>query len=751
MKSRVSNTDILHPPAILSSVSDTEFELHQEFLHRHIDSLIDILTGEEYQNGGNHPGGCPTATPEVQCRSRSPGQFPCRYTELTTQSGNDEGACICEDPLAGSDDPLDTVAAVSIACNDRTPAQRYFDCEDRRIIASLRRAAGGWDSIAELSRPELADVVTDATNREGFSDVRLERLITLLEEISDQDYTDGVTLRGLGGMQYDRFADVLSSLPGITQSDSWWLMLVAFDKPVWPVGPHVDGLLCSLGLIRSGEFNTEADRRTTLEESLVPRQIAAFHRALAGHGVKAGIDVCSSDCEIRKFLLTHRLRQQSELKDGPVAVDLFSGAGGLSFGFTKQDWSIELALDNDQDATDTYRLNHPEIPHEKVICGDICDELDNGLIETIGQSPDVVVGGPPCQSLSQAGYRARLANDEDYSILDDKRTSLYNQYVEIVDELRPKALVMENVEGMINDVSDTGIRVGDLVIDAIESIGASGSGYVCDYRLLDCSEFDVPQHRERIIILGIRSDLVDSTETNPIDNLFEELTDTGASTPPSLKQGLSGLPKLRRGEGGTVVPSSVRGSRSDYVEENNLGEGTDLCFNHRAREHPMSKDRTLFDEALEPGDTGWDVKYAKDGEYASLIEYDVGTQENPRFGDKYRMLSWKEPAPTVVAHLAKDANNFIIPDYYEYVSTSNGIPDNERNRGITPREAARLQSFPDHYLFLGSFTSWFRQIGNAVPPILGENIASVLRDRVAAEGIFEEHIQSSAGATGTDD
>jgi DNA (cytosine-5)-methyltransferase 1 len=140
----------------------------------------------------------------------------------------------------------------------------------------------------------------------------------------------------------------------------------------------------------------------------------------------------------------------------------------------------------------------------------------------------------------------------------------------------------------------------------------------------------------------------------------------------------------------------------------------------------MEKDRILFDEALEPGDTGWDVKYAKDGEYADLIEYDVGTEDNPRFKDKYRMLEWTEPAPTVVAHLAKDSNNFVLPDYYDYAPNVVGEPDRRRNRGVTPREAARIQSFPDEYVFLGPFTSWFEQIGNAVPPLIGERIAHVL-------------------------
>jgi DNA (cytosine-5)-methyltransferase 1 len=317
--------------------------------------------------------------------------------------------------------------------------------------------------------------------------------------------------------------------------------------------------------------------------------------------------------------------------------------------------------------------------------------------------------------------------------LEDDRTELYEEYIEVVEELRPKALVMENVEGMVSEIDNTDTKVGDLVIDALESIGADDRGYVCDYKLIDCAEYGIPQHRERVIILGVREDLVDKLDGSVPEDLFNMLSACAPEDEVDLKQALSGLPKLRRGEGGTTVPDRVRGSRSRYVDVHNLDAGTSISFNHQAREHPMKKDQILFDEALEPGDTGWDVKYAKDGEYADLIEYDVGTEENPRFKDKYRMLEWDEPAPTVVAHLAKDANNFVLPAYYAHASGVSGEPDHKRNRGITPREAARLQSFPDDYVFVGSFTSWFRQIGNAVPPLLGKQIATTLKPYVQAE------------------
>lgn len=726
MADRFPDTGVPGIPPILSNSTYSESTLHQEFIFRHIDFLIDVLTAEQHQNNWIHPAGCPTATPEIQCRKReSNKQFPCRYKSIET--GSSDGNCRCGDVLIGSDDPLDTVAAVVIANNNLPPAQRYFDTEYRQIIAKLRETAGTWDEIARLDQSELKEILASFTNQRGISDRRFCRLYELLEEVASNEKTDGVTLQGLGGIQYSSFVDLLVSFPGISRSDAWWLMLVAFDKPVWPAGPFTDGLLCALGLLSSDRFQDGMERREAIEDELSSRQIPQLHRALAGHAVKGGIDECCDTCEIRKFLLTHRLRKQQHQQNQhkPVVVDLFSGAGGLSLGFTRAGWSVEFALDNNEVAMDTYRLNHPEIPHRNIICNDIREEIQNGIIDEIDVSPDVIVGGPPCQSLSLAGYRSRLSDDEDYSILDDDRTELYQEYVSIVQQLNPKAIVMENVQGMVNEVGESEVKVADLVVDALESAGAGKRGYVCDYRLIDCSNYGIPQKRDRVFIFGIRRDLVSSNAEGVISELFKQLSDVNPSEEVNLKQALSGIPKIRRGEGNRVITDGVRGSRSGYVDEYKLDTGTELCFNHRAREHPMDKDRTLFDEALEPGDTGWDVKYAKDGEYADLIEYDVGSEENPRFADKYRMLRWTDPAPTVVAHLAKDANNFVLPDYYEYAPNVTGKPDDRRNRGVTPREAARIQSFTDDYVFLGPFTSWFKQIGNAVPPVMGERIANV--------------------------
>ena len=714
---------------LVRSAPDTERDIHRELLLDNIEFLIDTLTAAHTRKQRMVPVGCPRATPEQLARKRDANGESCRYAILDREYTASDDPCPCGDPLCGSDDPLDAAAAVVLSNSAETPSERFFKRWPRKAVQALREQYGNWETIASLESDTIAGVVSEYTRGREISSERVSRLEYLLAAVEETDYTDGVTLREFSRVKYEIYVDFLSEVAGIQEGDAWWLLQTAFDKPVWPVDSQVDKLLCSLGIIEPPDLRDEPGRRDFLEEKLTDRMIAPLYRALATHATVAGGDVCGETCEIRKFLITHRLRLQRQTEqERPTAVDLFSGAGGLSSGLRQAEFDVRWAIDIDSDAVATYRLNHPEIPHKDVVCGDVREtDLTRKIREAAGE-PDVLMGGPPCQSLSQAGYRSRRADDEDYSILDDGRTTLYTQYVQTVDELRPKAIIMENVEGMVNEVGDTGVRVIDWVLEDLELLGETGSGYDIQYQVQDMTELGVPQKRERVLLVGLREDIVEQTSWTA-ERVLDSLP--VACEAQTILHGLSGLPRLRRGEGGRVLSRIAQGSKSDYVNEHDLDSGTCLCFNHQAREHPMEKDRILFDEALNPGDTGWDVKYGSDGEYAEYIEYDVGTEENPRFGDKYRKLEWSEPSPTIVAHLAKDANGYVLPDYYEHARPDDERADPSRNRGITPREAARLQSFPDDYIFLGPFTSWFRQIGNAVPPITGKRIGKVLESVVS--------------------
>jgi DNA (cytosine-5)-methyltransferase 1 len=726
-----------------------EREAHRGLVLRHIDLLGTLLAADQELQPWTPACGCPHASPEQVARSRKKsGGFPCQYTTLSRYEEPDaprldteyQSSCVCRDPLVDSDDPLDAVAAVALATNGLSIAERYVSRRWRAVIAGLREQYGTWEVIAALSRAELARGLKSVSST-GVSPARVDRLHELLEQVAADDRTDGVSLRDLGPRAYRFLHEMLASYTGVSGRDAWWLLLTAFDKPVWPADPAIDRLLCDLGLLDPADAGT-GGRHRELETALVDRQIPALHRVLAGHAARGQRHFSSKECEVRKFSLTYRARRQAshhDAHDGPVAVDLFSGAGGFSYGLLEAGYDIALAIDSDRDATDTYCLNHPEIPYRRIQCEDIEELLDrDDWLDLLPQPPDVVVGGPPCQSFSLAGYRSRWADDGDYSIRDDPRTGLYTHYLDAVNRLRPKAIVVENVEGMADEIGDSDDRVVDQVIEALETASRDDEPtYVTDYTTVDCSAYGIPQRRKRIIIFGVREDLADSGRTP--DSFFDVLTDrqstAGDDRPPyHLRHALSGLPKLRQNEGGDVVLGKPAGSLSDYVAGEaapyRIAGMTDLSLNHRAREHPKRKDCKLF-EVMDPGDTGWDVKYSKaGGKWSALIEYDVGTEENPAFSDKYRMIHWNEPAPTVVAHLAKDANNYLLPDYYKYANPDGDRRDPARNRGVTPREAARVQSFPDDYLFLGPFTEQFRQIGNAVPPVLAWHLAGVIDETI---------------------
>ncbi|WP_324666149.1 DNA cytosine methyltransferase [Haloarcula sediminis] len=729
MPSRDEPRDFLSIPSVVRDAPATEQIFHRQFVLEHLEFIADVLTAEQIHHQRDLPSCCPTATPESLARRRTnDDSYPCQYTTIHDPSGEPcPGAiCNCGDPLAGSDDPLDTVAAAALARSDKPPSSLYFAKKERQFIDNLREEFGSWKNVASSDRDVIHDYIGQNNPTDHLDESVTEMLLELLESVEDLKYTDEVTLCNFSTLSYSRFQEVLSELPGISEETACWLLLTAFDKPVWPADTQVDSLLCSLGLLTPGEAENSSGRHEILENKITDRLLPMLHRALAGHAWEGSTDQCGDNCEIKKFLLSHRLRAQQQDWDGLTAIDLFAGAGGLSCGLAHTEFDVQWAIDYNSHATATYRLNHPKIPHENVVCDDI-REIDAAekIQKAVGE-PDLVVGGPPCQSLSVAGYRSRLATDDEYSVLDDERTSLYKEYLEIIQELQPRALIMENVEGIMTKVGDTGVRVIDRVLEGFDAIGETAEyGYEIQYQLVDLSTIGLPQSRSRVILLGIREDIL--SDDSSIERLFEEL---GANQleQQTVRQALAGLPKLLRGEGGRVVAGKQPGRPSDYMSNNGISGDTYLSFNHRAREHPMSKDQRLFDEALDPGDTGWDVKYKKSDEYADLIEYDVGSEENPRFKDKYRMLEWDEPAPTVVAHLAKDANSFVLPDYYEHVQDDGSKADKRRNRGITPREAARLQSFPDDWIFLGPFTSWFRQIGNAVPPMAGRQIGDLLAD-----------------------
>lgn len=396
-------------------------------------------------------------------------------------------------------------------------------------------------------------------------------------------------------------------------------------------------------------------------------------------------------CPVTKYCNTYIENVRKNVREDSLKmIDLFCGAGGLSLGFTQEGFITSLANDIEECCVDTYAHNHPETPRDHIILGDIRDvveELDELLS---GQSIDIVIGGPPCQGFSMAN-RQRL--------IDDPRNKLYKSYVEVVKKVHPKFFVMENVKGMLS--------VAEQVEEDFRNIG-----YAVEYHVLNAKDFGVPQNRERLIYIG---------NCMGIDNnqIFTEIFKLSEHIPEyTLGDALFGLRVLAASriknstetgseESGYKIEKNRMSDTNDYIAYINQNKIMKVVSNHKAR-YNNDRDIEIFGR-MEQGDRSDDPKIA------DIMPY---TRRNGIFKDKYFKLENNKVCKTITAHMKFDCNMYIHPT---------------QARGLTPREAARVQSYPDDYFFRGAYTKTYMQIGNSVPPLLGRAIAYILKRYIKGE------------------
>ena len=390
-------------------------------------------------------------------------------------------------------------------------------------------------------------------------------------------------------------------------------------------------------------------------------------------------------CPVNKYCNTFITEARNRVNaDSLQMVDLFCGAGGLSLGFTQEGFVTCLANDIQDVCVDTYAHNHPETPRNRIILGDIKQVVDDIDILLKGKKVDVIVGGPPCQGFSMAN-RQRL--------IDDPRNKLYKNFVEIVRKVNPTFFVMENVKGMMS--------VKDQVIEDFAAIG-----YSTQAQILNAKSYGVPQNRERLIYIGNNAG-IDNSE------IFSKIIESSQHIPQTcLADALFGLRELMalRIKNATDLDTEESGRRIDhdyiqkqnrYIQYINQGKKYPAVLNHKAR-YNNDRDIEIFSR-LHPGDKSTDPKIADIMPYA---------RRNDIFKDKYFKLEPDKVCKTITAHMKFDCNMYIHPF---------------QARGLTPREAARVQSYPDDYFFRGAYTKTYMQIGNSVPPLLGRAIASILK------------------------
>ena len=396
------------------------------------------------------------------------------------------------------------------------------------------------------------------------------------------------------------------------------------------------------------------------------------------------------------------LQKQESKSNKPRMVDFFAGAGGLSCGFTQAGFRVCFANDFEDVCVRTYRYNHPELPENSVLKEDIRKIVDN-IDDYVKEDIDIVVGGPPCQSFSSANQRR---------IIDDPRNELYKYYIEAIKKICPKFVLMENVKGMLS--------VANQVVEDYKSIRIEKNGkiytYDVSYRLLNAMNFGVAQSRERLIYLAIRDDIAYSKHVTP-EVLFHEIEKACESNPHyNLQSALEFIKPLDapRIKGMTEVDDEKTGMKigindydscgNDYLSSINQGRNLQYVFNHKAR-YCSDVNYEIF-RRLGPGEDATNPKIADIMPYA---------RRNNIFKDKYFKLYADRPCRTITAHLKMDCLSHIHP--YQI-------------RSLTPREAARVQSFPDDYLFLGAYLKTYMQIGNAVPVLMAKQIADIIKNHL---------------------
>lgn len=360
-------------------------------------------------------------------------------------------------------------------------------------------------------------------------------------------------------------------------------------------------------------------------------------------------------------------------------VDLFAGCGGLSVGLQQAGFTPWFVNEIVEQFCNTYKFNH-NLSDEHYFVGDIAD-LNAHIDEykEILSDITIVCGGPPCQGFSMANRQR---------ILDDPRNALYKQYLIFLKTVRPKFFIMENVKGMMNKIDEIKQNFTEYL----------GDEYQFDYALLRAQDYGVPQNRERFIMIGNR------VGVSP-KKIFEEIY---KHKRPSfvLKDALIGLPHLvaKKEKGAKGVEDAESGFtecdftyiHNDFYKFINGDKEITKLYNHKNR-YNNERDLEIYRR----------LPQGANSLHESIADIMPYKRRNDIFKDKYFKLDETQICKTITSHMKFDCNMYIHP---------------WDARGLSPREAARIQTFPDDYVITGSQNMWYAQVGNAVPVKLAKAI-----------------------------
>ena len=360
-------------------------------------------------------------------------------------------------------------------------------------------------------------------------------------------------------------------------------------------------------------------------------------------------------------------------------IDLFAGVGGFSVGFEKAGFVASKAVEFDKRIASIYALNHPQT---KLFIDDIgkINNTDNFSANEV----DIIIGGPPCQGFSMAGARIRQN-----SFVNDPRNYLFKQYLKVVQIVRPKVFIIENVKGILS------MNKGDIFKEIIKVFSDpnnfGGDRYYLHYKIVRAVEFGIPQKRERVIIIGCKNkdydfdsclELAKTEVMKKYPDFYRKVT---------VRDAIGNLPSPTAD--GIIKNPTPQTDYQLFLSSNNK-----TISNHTKY--------VLTQKSINR------IKQIKPGENFTVLKENINSVHSGSYG----RLEWDGVAPTITTR-------FDTPSGGQFTHPS-------ENRMITPREAARIQSFPDDFVFIGTKSVICKTIGNAVPPKIAFTFAYMVKELV---------------------
>lgn len=595
--------------------------------------------------------------------------------------------------LGNKPDPLDEL--VYIALSRKTREQAYQEAYD-----ALKRRFRRWDDLLEAPAAEVESLLS-GSGLGGKKTLSLRGALAMIKERFGR-----CTLAPLRNWENAEVEAFLCSLPEISRKSAYCIMMYSFDREVLPVDTHVGRVLSRLGPYRELGLDLEGKDHKQLQAILAdlapPNLRYSLHVNLLVHGR----EICTAQrpacerCDLKGFCGYYRAAENARVRsmERPRTVDLFTGAGGLSEGFERAGFEVAAAVDMDPVALRTYRLNHPAVDEKAVVCKDVRLLQPGELKKLAGRRRvDVLIGAPPCQGFSHVGQRSK-STLTGYRVTEDARNFLYENMIAAARELKPKLFLMENVPGM-SSAKNGEHSFLDAAANALRAEGFTTATWK-----LSAAAYGVPQERVRHFLVAARGvplpELPPAVYRNGVTGDY----DHDALPTVTLDEAIFDLPERAADDGlpvdvwsGYSANGSAKGRR--YVQKFGLLSTSRLLYNHTVRYH-NERDLELYG-LLRPGEDS--VHALERHKRSDLMRY-----RSDVFDDKYARLRGDRPCKTIVSHLAKDGNGYIHPT---------------QTRSLSLREAARVQSFRDDYVFCGSPSDQWVHLGNAVPPLLAETIA----------------------------